>query len=215
MSLLWTWAVMSDRDEMTDNVNDEMIPLTLPRTKTVKFREPWDATSKFEEALLCILSVQLSILPPAVSCVSYRGSSGAAGMPSSCICPRLSLCVLKRNGSNALSHSSLVSFYIRPSWRSVASFADTTEELSSALTQTQNQLICLLQPQCFLLSRKWQGRFVFVQSDANWTTAAATHGNIAHLGGAPIQDGGADFSRVGPDKYIISLQCRLLLYHVT
>lgn len=38
---------MSDRDEMTDNVNDEMIPLTLPRTKTVKFCEPWDATSKF------------------------------------------------------------------------------------------------------------------------------------------------------------------------
>lgn len=100
---------MSDRDEMTDNVNDEMIPLTLPRTKTVKFCEPWDATSKFEEALLCILSVQLSILPPAVWCVSYRGSSGAAGMPSSCICPRSSLCVLR---SNALSHSSLVSFYI-------------------------------------------------------------------------------------------------------
>lgn len=124
---------MSDRDEMTDNVNDEMIPLTLPRTKTVKFCEPWDATSKFEEALLCTLSVQLSILPPAVWCVSYRGSSGAARMPSSCICPRLSLCVLGRNGSNALSHSSLVSFYIRPSWRSVSSFADITEELSSAL----------------------------------------------------------------------------------
>lgn len=48
---------MSDRDEMTDNVNDEMIPLTLPRTKTVKVCEPWDATSTFEdeleEALLC------------------------------------------------------------------------------------------------------------------------------------------------------------------
>lgn len=56
---------------------------------------------------------------------------------------------------------------------------------------------------------------MFVRSDANWPTAAATHGNIAHLGGAPIPDGGADFSRVGPDKYIISLQCRLLLYHVT
>lgn len=48
---------MSDRDEMTDNVKDEMIPLTLPRTKTVKFCELWDAASEFEEeleeALLC------------------------------------------------------------------------------------------------------------------------------------------------------------------
>lgn len=133
-------------------------------------------------------------------------------MPSSCTCPRLYLCVLRRNGSNALSqtHTDTLTFpsitvlpdslfpALQTSRRRLArhccltcTHTDTeSADLPAAATvfpafEKMTRALCICAERCKLANCS---RYTWKYS--------------AHLGGAPIQDGGADFSRVVSDRTI-------------